>query len=57
MLKWALIFVIISLVTGFLGFGGISAAAGGIAKILFFVFIALTVIIILVALAIGQMVF
>ena len=57
MLKWALIFFIISIVTGYLGFGGISAAAGGISKILFFVFIALTVIVVLIALAIGQMVF
>jgi hypothetical protein len=31
MLKWALIFFIISLVAGFLGFSGISAAAAGIA--------------------------
>lgn len=57
MLKWALIFFVISLVAGGLGFTGISAATGGIAKILFFIFIALAVLTVIIALAIGQMVF
>ena len=57
MLKWALIFFVISIVTGLLGFTGISAAAGGIAKILFYIFIALTVIVVIIALAIGQFIF
>ena len=43
MLKWAIIFAIISLVAGLFGFGGIAAGAVGIAKILFFVFIVLAV--------------
>lgn len=37
MLKWALIFAIIAIVAGALGFGGIAGAAAGIAKLLFFV--------------------
>jgi uncharacterized membrane protein YtjA (UPF0391 family) len=41
MLKWALIFAIIAIVAAFLGFGGISSAAAGIAKILFFIFLAI----------------
>lgn len=57
MLKWALIFFVISVVAGLLGFTGISAATGGIAKVLFFIFIALTAIVIILALAIGQFVF
>jgi uncharacterized membrane protein YtjA (UPF0391 family) len=57
MLKWALIFFVVSIVAGLLGFTGISAATGGIAKILFFVFIVLTAIVIIIALAIGQFVF
>lgn len=32
MLKWALIFFVISLIAGFLGFSGVSAATAGIAK-------------------------
>ena len=35
MLYWALVFLIIALIAGFLGFGGIAFAAAGIAKILF----------------------
>jgi uncharacterized membrane protein YtjA (UPF0391 family) len=37
MLKWALIFAIVALAAGALGFGGIAGAAAGIAKLLFFV--------------------
>jgi len=43
MFKWALIFAVIALVAALLGFGGIAGAAGGIAKILFFVGLALVV--------------
>jgi len=39
MLYWALVFLLIALVAGFLGFGGISFAAAGLAKVLFFVFL------------------
>src|SRR5690606_9960449 len=41
MLKWALIFLVISLISGFLGFSGISAATATIAKVLFFIALAL----------------
>ncbi|HEY0597007.1 DUF1328 domain-containing protein [Sphingopyxis sp.] len=41
MFKWALIFAVIALLAAVLGFGGIAGAAGGIAKILFFVGLAL----------------
>ena len=41
MLRWAIIFFIISLVTGVLGFTGISEATAGIAKVLFFIFLIL----------------
>lgn len=41
MFKWALIFAVVALVAALLGFGGIAGAAGGIAKILFFVGLAL----------------
>lgn len=57
MLKWALIFFVVSLIAGGLGFTGLSAAAGGIARILFFIFIALAVLTVIIALAIGQLVF
>ena len=41
MLNWALIFFIIALVAAVFGFTGISLAAAGIAKILFFLFLVL----------------
>jgi uncharacterized membrane protein YtjA (UPF0391 family) len=39
MLYYALLFLVVALIAGFLGFGGIAFAAAGIAKILFFVFL------------------
>ncbi len=41
MLGWALMFLVIALISAVLGFGGIAGAAIGIAKIVFFVAIAL----------------
>jgi uncharacterized membrane protein YtjA (UPF0391 family) len=41
MLRWAIIFFIVSLITGVLGFTGISEATAGIAKILFYIFLAI----------------
>jgi uncharacterized membrane protein YtjA (UPF0391 family) len=41
MLYWALVFLLIALMAGVLGFGGVAAASAGIAKILFFVFLVL----------------
>jgi uncharacterized membrane protein YtjA (UPF0391 family) len=44
MLYWAVVFFIISLVAALFGFTGIEAAASGIARILFMVFLVLFVI-------------
>lgn len=41
MLSWALTFLVVALIAAALGFGGIAGASAGIAKILFFIFIAL----------------
>lgn len=48
MLNWALTFLIIALIAALFGFTSIYAAATGIAKILFFVFIVLFVLSLLV---------
>ncbi|WP_304169955.1 DUF1328 domain-containing protein [Phenylobacterium aquaticum] len=40
MLKWVLIFAVIALLAGGLGFTGVAGAAAGIAKLLFFVCVA-----------------
>ena len=54
MLKYAIVFAIISLIAGALGFGGVAAGSAGIAKVLFGVFLILTVIfVVLVALGVG----
>lgn len=54
MLKYAIIFAIVSLIAGALGFGGIAAGSAGIAKILFGLFLVLAVIfIVLAALGVG----
>lgn len=43
MIKWALIFLVAALVLALLGFGGLAGASIGIAKILFFVALAIAV--------------
>lgn len=54
MLKLALIFLVIGLIAGALGFGGIGGAFIGIAKFLFFVAIALFVIFIVLGVMAGR---
>jgi uncharacterized membrane protein YtjA (UPF0391 family) len=44
MLGWAITFLIIALIAAVLGFGGVAAASAGIAKLLFFAFLVMCVI-------------
>jgi uncharacterized membrane protein YtjA (UPF0391 family) len=53
LLKWALIFFLVSVVAGILGFTGISAASADVARFLFYVF----VVIFLVLLVLGLTIF
>jgi uncharacterized membrane protein YtjA (UPF0391 family) len=53
LLKWALIFFLVSVVAGVLGFTGISAASADVARFLFYVF----VVIFLVLLVLGLTIF
>lgn len=41
MLRWPLIFLTVALVAGFFGFSGIAAGTTEIARVLFFIFLAL----------------
>ena len=50
MLYWALIFFIVALVAGALGFGGLAEASSSIAQILFYLFLVLFVISLIVGL-------
>jgi uncharacterized membrane protein YtjA (UPF0391 family) len=54
MLKWALIFFVIALIAGALGFTSIAGASIAIAKVLFFIFIALVVIFVIAAIFVGK---
>lgn len=54
MLKLALIFLVAGLVLGALGFGGIGGAFVGIAKILFFIALALFLIFLVLGLVAGK---
>lgn len=54
MLRWALIFLVLGAVLGALGFGGIGGAFVGIAKFLFFVAIALFVLLLVLGLSAGR---
>jgi uncharacterized membrane protein YtjA (UPF0391 family) len=50
MLKWAIIFLVISLIAGALGFTGVARGAATIAKVLFGIFLVLFVIFLILAL-------
>jgi uncharacterized membrane protein YtjA (UPF0391 family) len=52
-LKWALIFFVVSIVAGILGFTGVSAASADVARVLFYIFL----IIFLVLLVLGFTIF
>jgi len=41
MLHWALVFLVVALIAGALGFGGIASTAAGFAQVLFLLFLVL----------------
>lgn len=57
MLKWALIFFVISLIAGVFGFTGIASGAAGIARVLFFIAIAIFLIVLVFGVFLGVLVF
>jgi uncharacterized membrane protein YtjA (UPF0391 family) len=54
MLRWALFFLVISLVAGLFGFTGISVATASIARVLFFIAIAVFLVFVVLALLAGK---
>jgi uncharacterized membrane protein YtjA (UPF0391 family) len=44
LLRWAVVFLIVALIAALFGFGNIAAGATDIARVLFFVFVAICVI-------------
>lgn len=57
MLKWAIIFFVVSLIAGFFGFTNIAAGARGIAKVLFFIALAIFLVILIFGVMLGVLVF
>lgn len=57
LLKWALIFFVVAVIAGGLGFTGVSAAAGGIAKILFWIFLVIFLVLLVLGLLAGKAIF
>jgi uncharacterized membrane protein YtjA (UPF0391 family) len=57
MLRLALLFLVISIVAAVFGFGDISAAAGDIARILFFIFIVVFLVLLVAGLMAGSTLF
>ncbi|WP_332675159.1 DUF1328 domain-containing protein [Aromatoleum sp.] len=57
MLKWAIIFFVISVIAGIFGFTGVASGARGIAKVLFFIALAIFLIVLVFGVLLGVMVF
>jgi uncharacterized membrane protein YtjA (UPF0391 family) len=51
LLRWALLFLVISLIAAVFGFGNIAAGAGEIAKVLFYIFAAIFIILLVLGAA------
>ncbi|MCC4586819.1 DUF1328 domain-containing protein [Xanthomonas codiaei] len=54
MIKWAIIFAIIGLIAGALGFGGMAGAAMGIAKFLFWAGIIIAIVLFVLGMTIAR---
>ena len=57
MIKWALIFFIVSVIAGFFGFTNVAEGARGIAKILFFIAVAIFLVVLVFGVFLGVLVF
>ena len=57
MIKWAIIFFVISVIAGFLGFTDVAAGAKTIAKWLFFIALAIFLIVLVFGVLLGWLVF
>jgi len=57
MLKWALIFFLISVVAGIFGFTGVASTTRSIAKVLFFLALAVFLIVLIFGVWLGTLVF
>ena len=54
LLKWALIFPVVSIIAAVFGFGGIAAASADIARVLFYIFVVIFVVLLILGLVAAQ---
>jgi uncharacterized membrane protein YtjA (UPF0391 family) len=57
MLKWALIFFVVSVIAGYFGFTGVASTTRSIAKVLFFIALAIFLIVLVFGVMLGMLVF
>lgn len=57
MLKWAIIFFLISVVAGYFGFTGVAGGARTISKVLFFIAIVIFLIVLVFGVMLGKLIF
>lgn len=57
MIKWAVIFFVISLIAGFFGFTGVAQDSKIIAKVLFFIALAIFVVVLVFGVLLGKLIF
>lgn len=54
LLKWAAIFFVIALIAGGFGFSGVSEGAAGIAQVLFYIFLAICIVMVLIGIFVAK---
>jgi uncharacterized membrane protein YtjA (UPF0391 family) len=54
MLRWAVIFFLISMIAAFFGFTDVAAGAAEIAKVLFYIFVAVFVVFLVLGLTVAE---
>ena len=57
MLKWAIIFFVISMIAGYFGFTGVASTTRTIAKVLFFIALTIFIIVLVFGVMLGMLVF
>jgi uncharacterized membrane protein YtjA (UPF0391 family) len=57
MIKWAIIFFLISVVAGYFGFTGVAGSARTISKVLFFIAIVIFLIVVVFGVMLGKLIF
>lgn len=57
MLKWAIIFFVVSVIAGYFGFTGVASTTRTIAKVLFFIALAIFLIVLVFGVMLGMLVF